>query len=153
MTGIKPQNSTDRCRLTLTGEIDLANAGDYLPVARAVITECKAEPCFTIDLSGVTFIDSTGLAMLVGIRKATTDAGMELRLAGTPRRVRQLLEITGLDGPVWTHRRPVLAGGLGFATHRFGGRHGADVHWWPPDAPRRSASGSQRPHVERGRGV
>jgi len=57
------------------------------------------EARFTIDLSGVTFIDSSGLAMLVRIRRAATDAGMDLRLAGTPPRVRQLLEITGLDEP------------------------------------------------------
>ena len=83
-------------RLTLSGEIDLANAGDYLAVGRAMIAECKNAPCFSIDLSGVTFMGSSALAMLVGIRKAATNAGMELRLDGTPARVRQLLQITGL---------------------------------------------------------
>jgi anti-anti-sigma regulatory factor len=34
--------------------------------------------------------------MLVGIRKAATNAGMELRLDGTPARVSRLLQITGL---------------------------------------------------------
>ena len=96
MTATKPQILTNRCRLTLTGEIDLANAEDYLAAARAMIAECKTGPSFTIDLSGVTFMGSTGLAMLVGIRKAATNAGMELRLDGTPARVRQLLQITGL---------------------------------------------------------
>jgi anti-sigma B factor antagonist len=61
-----------------------------------MIAECNTAPCFTIDLSGVTFMGSTGLAMLVGIRKAATNAGMELRLDGTPARVSQLLQITGL---------------------------------------------------------
>jgi anti-sigma B factor antagonist len=96
MTATKPHIETTRCRLTLTGEIDLANAEDYLAAARAMIAECKTTPCFTIDLSGVTFMGSTGLAMLVGIRKAATNAGMELRLDGTPARVSQLLQITGL---------------------------------------------------------
>ncbi len=96
MTATKPQIPTNRCRLTLTGEIDLANAEDYLAAARAMIAECNTAPCFTIDLSGVTFMGSTGLAMLVGIRTAATNAGMELRLDGTPARVSQLLQITGL---------------------------------------------------------
>jgi anti-sigma B factor antagonist len=96
MTTTKPRIPTNRCRLTLSGEIDLANAGDYLAVARAMIAECKTAPRFSIDLSGVTFMGSSGLAMLVGIRKAATNAGMELRLDGTPARVRQLLQITGL---------------------------------------------------------
>ena len=52
--------------------------------------------CFPIDLSGVTFMDSTGLVMLVGIRKAATDARMELRLDGTPTRVSRLVEITAV---------------------------------------------------------
>ena len=52
MTAIKPQIPTSRCRLTLTGEIDRANAEDYLAVARPMIAEGKTTPCFTIDLSG-----------------------------------------------------------------------------------------------------
>jgi len=96
MTATKPQIPTNRCRLTLNGEIDLANAGDYLAVAREMIAECRTAPFFTIDLSGVTFMGSSGLGMLVGIRKAATNAGMELRLDGTPARVRQLLQMMGL---------------------------------------------------------
>jgi hypothetical protein len=52
MTATEPQTPTTRCRLTLTGEIDRANAEDYLAVARALIAEGKTTPCFTIDLSG-----------------------------------------------------------------------------------------------------
>ena len=99
MTAIESTTPTDRCRVILTGEIDLANAEEFLVLARARIGECQTEARFTIDLSGITFIDSTGLALLVRIRQAATDAGMDLRLAGTPPRVSQLLEITGLDGP------------------------------------------------------
>jgi anti-sigma B factor antagonist len=99
VTAIESTTPTDRCRVILTGEIDLANAEEFLVLARARIGECQTEARFTIDLSGITFIDSTGLALLVRIRQAATDAGMDLRLAGTPPRVSQLLEITGLDGP------------------------------------------------------
>ena len=95
MTATEPQNPAD-CRLTLTGEIDLANCDDYLAVARGIIAGCTTEPCFTVDLSGVTFMDSCGLKMLVDMGNAATDAGMELRLDGTPPRVRRLLEITAL---------------------------------------------------------
>ena len=96
MTPSKPQGPSNRCGLTLTGEIDLANAENYRAAAEAIIAGCNGDPCFTIDLSGVTFMDSTGLAMLVGIRNVASGAGMELRLDGTPPRVRRLLEITAL---------------------------------------------------------
>lgn len=97
MTAIKPHNPTNRSWLTLTDEIDLANAADYLGVAREMIAECRTDPCFTIDLSTVTFMDSTALGMLVDVRKAASHAGMELRLAGIPWCVNRLLQITGLD--------------------------------------------------------
>ena len=74
----------------------MANAEDFLELARAIIAGCKADAGLTIDLSGVTFMGSSGLAMLVQIRKAATDAGMELRLVRVPERVTELLEITAL---------------------------------------------------------
>jgi anti-sigma B factor antagonist len=86
----------ERRRLTLAGEIDMANAEDFLEVARAIIAGCRTDACLTIDLSGVTFMSSSGLAMLVQIRKAAADAGMELRLVRVPKRVTELLEITAL---------------------------------------------------------
>ena len=78
----------ERCHLTMAGEIDMANAEDYLALARAIIAGCHAEAdtCLTIDLSGVTFMSSSGLNMLVEVRRATTDAGMELRLVRIPER-------------------------------------------------------------------
>ncbi|PWJ54941.1 anti-sigma B factor antagonist [Quadrisphaera granulorum] len=49
-----------------------------------------------LDLSGVTFIDSSGLGVLVGThRRARTD-GVTVRLAGGSEQVRRLLTITGL---------------------------------------------------------
>jgi anti-anti-sigma factor len=80
----------------LAGEIDMANAEDFLQLARAIIAGCQTDACLTIDLSGVTFMSSSGLAMLVQIRKAATAAGMELRLVRVPKRVTELLEITAL---------------------------------------------------------
>jgi anti-anti-sigma factor len=97
VTALKPQNPSNRCRLTLTGEIDVANAENYLAVAQAIIAGYKTDPRFTIDLSDITFIDCMGLGMLVAIRNAATDARMELRLDGPPACVRRLLEISALD--------------------------------------------------------
>ena|SRR6266550_1196420 len=97
MTASKPQIPNRSCDLALAGEIDMANAVDYFALARAIIAGSSGtESCFTLDLFGVTFMGSSGLRMLLDIRKAATDAGMELRLAGTPRCVSRLLEITAL---------------------------------------------------------
>ena len=51
----------------------------------------------TIDLSAMSFIDSTGLGVLVGVLKRAREAGGELRLRGPSRSARKVLEISGLS--------------------------------------------------------
>lgn len=49
-----------------------------------------------LDLSGVTFIDSSGLRIIVAAHQALEDAGHRLELHNSSEAVRRLLEITGL---------------------------------------------------------
>ncbi|MEM7349213.1 MAG: STAS domain-containing protein [Acidobacteriota bacterium] len=51
----------------------------------------------TIDLSGVTFIDSSGLRVLVRADKRHQTGGGSLRLANPSQPVVRLLQITGLE--------------------------------------------------------
>jgi anti-sigma B factor antagonist len=53
-----------------------------------------------VDLSGVTFIDSTGLGVLVTALKRTRDAGGQLTLRSPTRSTRKVLDITGLSNLV-----------------------------------------------------
>ena len=51
----------------------------------------------TLDLSGTTFIDSSGLGVLVGALKRLREAGGEsIALSGMQDQVRKVFEITGL---------------------------------------------------------
>jgi anti-sigma B factor antagonist len=50
-----------------------------------------------LDLSGLTFCDSTGLASLVRLHKRATAADGELVLRSPAPRVRDLITLTGLD--------------------------------------------------------
>ncbi len=50
-----------------------------------------------IDLSGVDFIDSTGLGVLMGAAKRVRSAGGDIRLVMTGSRLSDLVEITRLD--------------------------------------------------------
>ena len=52
-------------------------------------------PCVVVDLTRVTFIDSTGLGVLVGAFKRVRECGA-LSLVCPQRSVRRVLEITGL---------------------------------------------------------
>jgi anti-sigma B factor antagonist len=50
-----------------------------------------------IDLAEVTFIDSTALGVLIGLRNSAQEINKQVILANVPRRVRRILALTGLD--------------------------------------------------------
>lgn len=95
--------------LHLAGEVDLAAA----PAVRERLTALArqlgrpsadgAARVVVIDLAGVTFIDSTGLSMLVAAHSRFDESSDELRVAAVPNRVRRVLELTGLDGLLRTY--------------------------------------------------
>jgi anti-sigma B factor antagonist len=49
-----------------------------------------------LDLSGVSYIDSGGLGMLVGVYSSARAAGADIKLAGLGQRVRDVLAVTKL---------------------------------------------------------
>ena len=95
--------------LHLAGEVDLAAApavGDRLTALarqRGATAGDEARRIVVIDLAGVTFIDSTGLSMLVAAHTRFDESRDELRVAAVPHRVRRVLELTGLDGLLRTY--------------------------------------------------
>lgn len=50
-----------------------------------------------VDLSGVGFIDSSGLGALIGSLKSARQAGGDVRIAGPGEQVRAVLKLTNLD--------------------------------------------------------
>ncbi len=80
--------------LTLTGEVEVANAAQVRDAALKLV---ESGPRFlVVDLSGVDYMDSTGLGMLVGLLKRLKEKGGDLLIAGPQPRVRKLFDITGL---------------------------------------------------------
>jgi anti-anti-sigma factor len=77
------------------GEVDCATA-PRLARTLAEMTE-EGRLNLVVDLSGVYFMDSTGLAVLAVAHKRLQQAGGGLVLAGPTSAVRRSLEITGLD--------------------------------------------------------
>src|SRR5262245_20579782 len=94
---IKILNSQPRSQeLAISGEIDLAVADELFQAANAALAGDACDE-LVLDLSEVSFIDSTGLGTLVAIRNATLDRAVTLRLRDATPPVRRLLEITNLD--------------------------------------------------------
>ena len=81
--------------LPLEGEIDLHVSPR---VERALASIIKKRPAHVIvDLSGVTFIDSSGLAALIHAMQDVKKYGGKLTLSGINSDVRAIFEIARLD--------------------------------------------------------
>jgi anti-anti-sigma factor len=81
--------------LAVSGELDIASTARLRD--RIVTTLNDTIGPVIIDLSGVTFCDATGLALLVGARRRAKLRGLTVVLAGPTHTVSKLLRITGLD--------------------------------------------------------
>jgi len=81
--------------LTVTGELDLSSA-PRLKWALAEVLDAGASR-IVVDLSPVTFIDSTALGVLVGVQRSLS-VGAQLAIVCAHANVLKILELTGLDG-------------------------------------------------------
>ena len=85
--------SDDRTLVTIRGELDMSNT----PSLVATITkDAGVGTNVVVDLSGVTFIDSSAIGGLVNAGQALTDAGGRLTIGPRSDTVGRVLEITGL---------------------------------------------------------
>ena len=96
--------------IEVAGELDLHSAPQLRAEAVRAI-ESQSPPRIIIDLSGVTFLDSTGVGVLVGALKRAREAGGALQFCNAQTRVNRIFEITGLIGalPLFKTREEALA--------------------------------------------
>jgi anti-sigma B factor antagonist len=83
-------------RLCMSGSdaIDAANAARLKAEAHALLRD---SPNVVVDLSGVEFIDSAGVGVLVGLFKSARMRGGRARFCGLSPGVRAVLELIQLD--------------------------------------------------------
>ncbi|CAM3921403.1 STAS domain-containing protein [Alkalicoccus chagannorensis] len=75
------------------GEVDVYTATKLKETIQPL---AEGEHDLVIDLSGVDYIDSTGLGIFIGALKASEKSEGSMTLTGLNDRVRRLFEITGL---------------------------------------------------------
>ena len=85
----------DHAVVSVGGEVDLETATRLGDAALAALRDLSSH--LVLDLSGVSFMDSTGLKVLLSLQRSAALAGGSLTVAGATRPVRRILALTGLD--------------------------------------------------------
>lgn len=92
---IQHQEINDEQRLSLSGEIDAYTAPE---LRETLIPLLKKEgEIVVVDLSQVSYMDSTGLGIFVAGLKTSKEYHSHLKLVGLTERVGRLFRITGLS--------------------------------------------------------
>lgn len=90
MTVFETSRSEDG-RLLFRGRLDASQAEK----ARAVLSAIE-ETC-VIDMSGLEYISSAGLGVLLEAQKRLMGSGKSLRLVSLPKRIEDLFKVAGFD--------------------------------------------------------
>jgi anti-sigma B factor antagonist len=94
---IEVRQEQDYAIVTAGGEIDISTV---IRLRERVFEMAASGHPLVVDLKQVSFIDSVGLAVLVGTANRAAAHGGSLRVACAPPKIRQLLRLTGLDGRI-----------------------------------------------------
>jgi anti-sigma B factor antagonist len=79
----------------VAGELDIASAGRLESELRGV--EGNSPPVLLIDLSGLRFIDSTGLRVILSADARAREEGRRLAIVPGPESVHRVFEVALLD--------------------------------------------------------
>ena len=79
----------------VSGELDLHTASTLRDAALAALRQHGT--CLRVDLEGVTFMDSTGIEVLLATRRRAELEGGSLTLLSPTQAVWRVIEVTGLD--------------------------------------------------------
>lgn len=93
---IRVVRSSSQSRVTVTGRVTV----DSSPHLRSVLLQLLhrgTEPALVVDLSGVSYLDMSGLATLLEALKAARQRSKTLRVLGMTGQSRMLAEIAELD--------------------------------------------------------
>jgi len=82
----------DEATLILSGELDISTVPTLRSCIDSIDDHCRV---VTLDLAGLTFLDSTGIGFLIRLHQAFIPEFRELLLSNAPDRVRHVLEIAG----------------------------------------------------------
>ena len=104
---IKCKGSNGVTTMTLEGAIDASNVADF---EKALFKEAaKDTPRIHLDCSKLTHLNSASFSLLVRIHKKCEQNQGALALSGLPKKMRNIIQLLGLDKILTIHSRPKAA--------------------------------------------
>jgi anti-sigma B factor antagonist len=91
-------------RFFLRGEIDISTAPEVRQRLEPILVASQDD--VVIDCCGLSFIDSSGVAILTTALRSLESQGRRLRVTNADRTVEQILELLGLAEPLHVNDRP-----------------------------------------------
>src|SRR4051794_16437472 len=85
----------DEVRVFLVGEIDLSTTGGLTELLRSLVETSPGR--VVVDLGGVSFLDSTGIACLINATTKASAAGRSLVVQHPGEFIRRTFELVGVD--------------------------------------------------------
>ena len=79
----------------LVGEMDISNAHLFKEQLETALEEKRQN--ITVDLSGLSYMDSTGLGVIMGAYGSIQKEGLSIKLLNPKESIKKLLRISGLD--------------------------------------------------------
>jgi anti-anti-sigma factor len=93
--GLRREQLADHTVIAITGDLDISSTPSLRERLNAALVDTG--PLIVIDLSGVTFCDASGLALLIGARRRTEPKGVAIVLMAPRPQMARLLRVTGLS--------------------------------------------------------
>jgi anti-sigma B factor antagonist len=91
---IRFEKDPQLCQIFISGEVDLSNSGE---LRKTILGALKTTPQVKINLSGVEYIDSSGIAAMVEGLQFANSHGKTFSLCDPSQQVRSILELARLD--------------------------------------------------------
>lgn len=93
--GLDCMMNTARMELRLTGEIDHHRAGQLMRELEERLDQ-RSPQLVELDLSGVSFMDSSGIALLLRLHRNLSLTGGRLKVVKVPQQAAKVLKAAGL---------------------------------------------------------
>lgn len=92
-----PDTTGEQPVLEMAGDVDIATEPEWRRRGAELLEANPLLRDVVVDLAGVTFLDSRGMAVLIDLHTKALARGGKLTLRAVPSRVAKALSIAGLD--------------------------------------------------------